>query len=122
VNASLIARQSLFRSDIQLQHGWTSGILFDWSFNRGESRGESMWLKLSDDERTALRRITIVMVASYPVLVLICAVLNADLVPIFVGRPMMSWAELIYGPAITLVCVWAMLMVEVWIRLRFRKR
>jgi hypothetical protein len=100
-----------------------------------------MWPKLSDEERTIFRRITIVMAASYPVLVLVAAVaflfserILAAAVHLFRGAVLLAqpplpwwqclrgdWPQLSYGPAITLVCVWALVLLEVWIRLRIRR-
>jgi hypothetical protein len=93
----------------------------------------------ANDVRAVWRRITVVMVACYPVFVLVAAVahffspriiaafspsrfVSAQEPTPYWQRPHSDWSELLYGPAITLVCVWAMLMVEIWIRLRFRKR
>jgi hypothetical protein len=76
---------------------------------------------LSNDERVALRRITIVMLAAYPVLVVLCAGLNLALVRIFSGHPLLGWAELFYGPALLVAVVWAILAVEIWIRPRLRR-
>jgi len=80
-----------------------------------------MWSKLSAEERTIFRRITIVMAASYPVLVAVAAGVNWTVGHLLPGFARASWPELLYGPAITLVCVWAMVVLEVWIRLRFRR-
>jgi hypothetical protein len=98
--------------------------------------------KLSNDEWTALRRFTILMAASYPVLVLVGAVAliyNQRIVralwrlvggmtlpeqpPTAWWQPLRAdWPELLYGPAIVLACVWVMLMIENLIRLRLRRR
>jgi hypothetical protein len=80
-----------------------------------------MWPKQSNDERVLLRRITIVMAASYPVLVAVCAVINIFLDQVFPGHAQMSWVELIYGPAIAAASVWTLLMLATWIEFRFRR-
>jgi hypothetical protein len=80
-----------------------------------------MKAKLSDDERVVWRRITIVMLAAYPVFVALCAALDQAFTSIFPGHSLLGWAELFYGPAITLVVVWAAVIVEIWIRLRPRR-
>ena len=79
------------------------------------------------------------MTASYPVCVLVVAVghifsqrVAQAFMHLFSGlilpeqppnpwwqRLRTDWPELLYGPAITLVCVWAMVMLEMLIRLRF---
>jgi hypothetical protein len=93
----------------------------------------------ANDVRAVWRRITVVMMACYPVLVLVAAVahfFSPRIIATFSPSRFASaqepapywqrlhgdWPELLYGPAITLACVWAMLMVEIWIRPRFRRR
>jgi hypothetical protein len=98
--------------------------------------------KSSDDERAFVRRMTIVLAASYPLLVLVAAtahffkphILAAE-VRLFAGRTLPvqppapgwqrlreDWPVLLYGPAITLACVWAMVMMGIWIANRFGRR
>jgi hypothetical protein len=106
-----------------------------------ESGPKLMWPKVSDEERTIFRRITIVMAASYPVFVLVAAVVSifserilAAVVHLFTSvvlpaqpplfwwqRLGADWPQLLYGPTITLVCVWALVVLEVWVRLRIRR-
>jgi hypothetical protein len=98
--------------------------------------------KLSNEERTIYRRMTIVMAASYPVLVLVGAVVHVfdrrilaaevylftrlslpEQPPLHWWQPLRNdWPELLCGPAILLACVWVMLVIENCIRLRLRRR
>src|SRR6202044_2708805 len=97
-------------------HGSSSSARIDCR----ESGPKLMWPKLSDEERTIFRRITIVMAASYPVLVLVAAVaflsserILAAAVHLFRGAVLLAqpplprwqclrgdWPQLSYGPAI----------------------
>jgi hypothetical protein len=60
------------------------------------------------------------MLVAYPVLVALAAAINVALGRYFEGHAPATWWELPYGPAVTLLVVWAALLIEVWVRQRLK--
>jgi hypothetical protein len=63
-----------------------------------------------------LRRIGVAFAALYPVFVATLATIK------LITPQRMSWPEVFYGPAITLVSVWMLVAIGAWIAERFWRR